>query len=315
MKYTKRLIILIITFLCVFSQIYATKSPAQMQETFELQEKLLEYPKYVLSALKKAYPETINYYSYHAKEKDWVIVTFDNKKYYWAKGRLLPQTKRHDWQKYKAYVFYYYPETFIHPEFYPKKYIEKLSSSNFKKERLVPIDYEYSFFNSLYGGSTRKQIEQNIVSMNFLGYKINVHKIVVQPLKRVEKEILKLNKTDQETIYFFKTLRSIFGYNWRLIGDTQRKSNHCWGTAIDILPKNWKKKKIYWMWERSFNKNWFMVPKKSRWCPPDSIVQIFENEGFIWGGKWDLWDNMHFEYRPELLTLQDEYQNFINSKK
>ena len=54
---TKRLIILIIAFLCIFSQIYATKSPTQMQETFELQEKLLEYPKYVLSALKKAYPE------------------------------------------------------------------------------------------------------------------------------------------------------------------------------------------------------------------------------------------------------------------
>ncbi|MDR3191497.1 MAG: M15 family metallopeptidase, partial [Treponema sp.] len=26
----------------------------------------------------------------------------------------------------------------------------------------------------------------------------------------------------------------------------------------------------------------------------------FENEGFIWGGKWGLYDNMHFEYRPEL---------------
>ena len=162
MKYTKRLIILIITFLCVFSQIYATKSPAQMQETFELQEKLLEYPKYVLSALKKAYPETINYYSYHAKEKDWVIVTFDNKKYYWAKGRLLPQTKRHDWQKYKAYVFYYYPETFIHPEFYPKKYIEKLSSSNFKKERLVPIDYEYSFFY------TFQRLDDDFMYVNFV---------------------------------------------------------------------------------------------------------------------------------------------------
>lgn len=25
-------------------------------------------------------------------------------------------------------------------------------------------------------------------------------------------------------------------------------------------------------------------------------------EGFIWGGRWEIWDNMHFEYRPELLA-------------
>ena len=31
------------------------------------------------------------------------------------------------------------------------------------------------------------------------------------------------------------------------------------------------------------------------------IQEIFEEEGFVWGGKWHLWDNMHFEYRPELI--------------
>lgn len=315
MKSTKRILLFIYIFLYELSLVQAIESPAKIQKDFELQNKLLESPKFVLSALKNAYPTIINYFSYHAKEKDWVVVTYDNKKYYWAKGRLLPQKKRHDWEKYKAYVFYYYPENFIHPESYPKKYIEKLTSPEFKKERLVPIDYEYSFFNSLYGGSTRNTIEQNIVTANFLGYKVNVHKITVQSLKRVEKKILALNKTNKEVAYFLKTLRSVFGYNWRLIGDTQRKSNHCWGTAIDILPTNWKKKKVYWMWERSLNKNWFMVPKKSRWCPPDSVIKVFEDEGFIWGGKWDLWDNMHFEYRPELLTLQSEFQNFLNVKK
>ena len=24
------------------------------------------------------------------------------------------------------------------------------------------------------------------------------------------------------------------------------------------------------------------------------------SEGFIWGGYWAIWDNMHFEYHPEL---------------
>jgi hypothetical protein len=31
------------------------------------------------------------------------------------------------------------------------------------------------------------------------------------------------------------------------------------------------------------------------------IVRIFENHGFIWGGKWYHYDAMHFEFRPELV--------------
>jgi hypothetical protein len=30
-------------------------------------------------------------------------------------------------------------------------------------------------------------------------------------------------------------------------------------------------------------------------------VEVFERHGFIWGGKWNHYDTMHFEYRPELL--------------
>ena len=310
MKYTKKLLPLIMIFLFELCLLDCAPQKDKMQKTFALQNKLLGQPKYVLTALQNAYPQIITSFSYQPKEQDWVVVTYDNEKYYWAMGRLLPQKKRNDWKKYKPYVFYYYPEEFINPELYPSKYIEKLTSSEFKKERLVPIDYEYSFFNSLYGGSTQKDIEQNIVTVKFLNYKINVNKIIVQPLKRVETQIIKLHKSNKEIEHFIKTLESIFGYNWRLIADTNRKSNHSWGTAIDILPINWRKKKVYWAWERSANKNWFMVPKSSRWCPPDSIIAIFENEGFIWGGKWDLWDNMHFEYRPELLKLHEEFKNF-----
>jgi hypothetical protein len=35
--------------------------------------------------------------------------------------------------------------------------------------------------------------------------------------------------------------------------------------------------------------------------PPKAVIEAFERGGFLWGGKWFLFDNMHFEYRPELL--------------
>ena len=44
-------------------------------------------------------------------------------------------------------------------------------------------------------------------------------------------------------------------------------------------------------------------------------IEIFEKNGFIWGGKWDLWDNMHFEYRPELILLQNLLKGKEQAKK
>jgi hypothetical protein len=35
---------------------------------------------------------------------------------------------------------------------------------------------------------------------------------------------------------------------------------------------------------------------------PFEVVEPFEAEGFIWGGKWYHYDTMHFEYRPELFA-------------
>ena len=35
---------------------------------------------------------------------------------------------------------------------------------------------------------------------------------------------------------------------------------------------------------------------------PQVIVDAFEAEGFIWGGRWKHYDTMHFEYRPELIS-------------
>ena len=65
---------------------------------------------------------------------------------------------------------------------------------------------------------------------------------------------------------------------------------HAYGAAIDLNLAY----SDYWLWEKG-------APYRNR--VPDAIVAIFERHGFIWGGKWQHFDTMHFEYRPELIGL------------
>ncbi|WP_240488652.1 M15 family metallopeptidase [Labilithrix luteola] len=51
----------------------------------------------------------------------------------------------------------------------------------------------------------------------------------------------------------------------------------------------------YWEWEKKPDGSFTW--KNSI---PQAIVDAFESERFIWGGRWAHFDTMHFEYRPEL---------------
>ncbi len=75
--------------------------------------------------------------------------------------------------------------------------------------------------------------------------------------------------------------------NVRSVAGTDRQSAHSWGIAIDLNPAP----SHYWRWDKSAWRNQL----------PQSIVDAFEAEGFIWGGRWAHFDTMHFEYRPELI--------------
>lgn len=39
---------------------------------------------------------------------------------------------------------------------------------------------------------------------------------------------------------------------------------------------------------------------------PMQIVDAFERHGFTWGGRWNHYDTMHFEYRQELVAIAKE---------
>ena len=81
-------------------------------------------------------------------------------------------------------------------------------------------------------------------------------------------------------------------YACRAVADTGRPSMHGDGAAIDIALRE----SDYWVWARSRGETAY------RNRIPMEIVEAFEADHFIWGGKWYHFDTMHFEYRPELFA-------------
>ena len=81
-------------------------------------------------------------------------------------------------------------------------------------------------------------------------------------------------------------------YHCRTIAGTERFSVHAFGAAVDINAKYGD----YWRWSGAEPGE----PLNHRNRIPWEIVEIFEQHGFIWGGKWYHYDTLHFEYRPEL---------------
>jgi hypothetical protein len=120
-----------------------------------------------------------------------------------------------------------------------------------------------------------------LTRIDFLGKKLTVHKKAAAAFSRVAARLAKL----PEAKPFVQGLGGT--YVPRNIAGTDRPSAHSWGISIDLNPSLTH----YWRWEKGGWKN----------TVPQSIVDAFEAEGFIWGGRWYHFDTMHFEYRPELL--------------
>ena len=235
---------------------------------------------------------------------------------YWADGRLLPKKDIQNRQKWAPIISYFYSDEVQNPKDFSEELISALKPESLIKNRKAAPPPNYTFFMLLFNGKNRNEIIKQIRRSRFLGYDVWVHQRVVEPLRRVQTKIYAAQKTNTEVKKFLKELNQCWSFNWRVIADSGKLSNHSWGSAIDLLPANYKTKKIYWFWEAARNDYWMKIMPYRRWIPPKAVIEAFESEGFIWGGKWTLWDNMHFEYRPELLyirnfVLKAEFNEFI----
>jgi hypothetical protein len=125
------------------------------------------------------------------------------------------------------------------------------------------------------------------VKVKLGGGEVRVHEKIAPALRRVAVKLDSLSGKDPLVAAALRTPAG--GFADRSIAGTTRPSAHAWGIAVDIDTKL----SDYWRWAGP-RPVW-----KSR--IPASVIEAFESEGFIWGGRWFRFDTMHFEYRPELL--------------
>jgi hypothetical protein len=217
-----------------------------------------------------------------------------------------------DAESWVPHIYDYYPSRAPSPQIYSPWYIESLRRQGEAESSERDGRYR-GFQGKLYGGLSRREVETRLERILFLGRNVTVHRDIVEALGRVEASIDRIAAENREIAAFVASLGQIGGYNWREIRGTTRISRqitedadtrlsyHSWGLAVDILSREIPSNKaVYWLWERVRNPEWMLIPLENRWAPPEELIRAFENEGFIWGGKWGLYDNMHFEYRPEL---------------
>ena len=273
-----------------------------------------------LAIFRQAYPDVTFNAIYDRDKADWKIELLipegDTQRIevlYWSNGRMLPESELGNKEKYWTLLYNYnYGQPLEDPADFTQEQIDRMKNFGSTENRRNGAGTPMFFFDALYQSHTKESLEKHIQRITFLGKPLRVHQRLKEPLQRVEQRINEAAATDPTIKPFIAEINQLDAYYWRLIAGTNRKSFHSLGIAVDILPKNLKGKAIYWSWTKDVNPDWMLTPLADRWMPPQSVIDIFEDEGFIWGGKWGIWDNMHFEYHPELILAAQKKGLFQN---
>lgn len=176
---------------------------------------------------------------------------------------------------------------------YPKGPLSAAPARDFDPGRLRSA----VFFERMYG-RTLAQVQEHMTSVYWAPCQCRIQFSgrhgAAQALEKVGQM---LARSAELATYVAKPLGSL---NWRTIQGTQRRSMHAYGVAVDFhLPKPLHH---YWQWSGCKPGAACVYPAA---VLADTrlkdVVKIFEDHGFIWGGKWHHFDTVHFEFRPELV--------------
>ena len=135
-----------------------------------------------------------------------------------------------------------------------------------------------------YGGSA-KAVEATLVPVAFAGKTLRVHPRAKAAFEAAGKRVAAVIAKDPAAAKFLEQMGGTFA--WRTVAGTNRASSHSFGVSLDLNPSLGD----YWRWSKN--------PKWTNRVPA-ALVAAFEAEHFVWGGRWNHYDTMHFEWRPEI---------------
>ena len=250
-------------------------------------------------ALLAAHPQRISRAEF--RNGDWAVL-LDDTWFYYAEGRMLPERLLYRIPRYRSIPIYFYPREL--PPWTEPTPEQVAHFRGMASARAAQLPRAPHFFNALFRAHNREEAYRQQRNIRFFGHPVRVHYAIIGALTLVERRILNTAATDSGVRAWIDNIDRLYGWVWRNIGGTQSRSFHSYGVAVDIMPRSLGGREVYWRWARG---DWWNIPHERRYHPPDTVIQAFELYGFIWGGKWPIFDTIHFEYRPELLL----FNNFI----
>jgi len=183
---------------------------------------------------------------------------------------------------------------------YPLSTTGKVMDENFDPGRCRV----YGLLKEVYGTS-KQSAESNLrkVNASYYNYQFNGNNKAAESLQAVMSELVPLAQKNQTVRNCIFPCSGTF--NYRIIAGTNQLSPHSFGIAIDLAVN----KGDYWKWSSK------EAATKRLSTYPNGIVDAFEKNNFIWGGKWGHFDIMHFEYRPEIILKARYFKENQNSKE
>lgn len=207
----------------------------------------------------------------------------------------------------KAYLVMNSGSTFLYDDETTKSYDEKINHADLQDMLELPYVLDdttgikpenddagrfrvYPFFDEVYG-FTQEVTSSNLVHVTYGAQTLRFTKIAGASLalQQASDQAAALVLEDPNIKdYLYPSSGT---YNYRVISGTTILSMHAYGIALDMHYDA----QDYWQWANPIKAQARLL------VYPKAIVKIFEANGFIWGGKWNHFDIVHYEYRPEII--------------